>query len=78
MVSKVRTNLKEGDLIDFIADYYTYDGHYENSYMIGDQWTYYDGAEIASIKVDGDILALYSFCDIYNNYYWTPAIPAAQ
>ena len=31
--------LQDGDTIDFVADYYTYDGTYEDTYMIGDRYT---------------------------------------
>ena len=38
VVAKNVTELKEGDKIDFIADYFTYNAEYQDSYMIGDQY----------------------------------------
>lgn len=76
MSSKTWTHLREGDAIDFLADYYTYDGKYDGNYMIGDQWSYTDGAVIENIMVEGDVLAVYDFTDIYDNHYSTPRIPS--
>lgn len=76
MTSKTLAKLEEGAEISFLADYYDAEGSYENTYEIGDVWSYKDGAEIANITVEGgDVLALYQFKDIYNNTYWTPRIP---
>ncbi|MBQ9330853.1 MAG: hypothetical protein IJ221_07775, partial [Oscillibacter sp.] len=38
-VAKSETELNLGDTIDFICDYYSYDGEYENSYFLGEQMT---------------------------------------
>lgn len=70
----VTTSIKEGDQIDFIADYYDYGGNYVDSYVIG-SWTASTNPEIANIDVgDGTVLAMYSFTDIYNQTYWTAAM----
>ena len=75
MISRIDTHLKEGDSVDFVADYYTYDGEFEGQYMVGEQWSYRDGAEIENIAVEGDVLAAYAFTDIYGNEYMTPRVP---
>ena len=73
-VAKALEQLEEGDVIDFICDYYRYDGSYENSYLLGDQWIYHEGYEIANVDVQGRTSATYLFTDIYQNEYWTPVI----
>ena len=70
----VSSSIKEGDLIDFVADYYDYDGNYLDSYVIG-SWDATTNPEIGNIVVgDGTVLAMYSFTDIYNQTYWTAAM----
>lgn len=74
-VAKSMTELNEGDKIDFICDYYTYDGAYQDSYMLGDQLTYHDGLEISNTNVGGDTRITYLLTDIYDQEYWTPVVP---
>ena len=75
-IAKGLTALTEGDTLDFLCDYYSYDGEYLDSYLFGDPMTYYDGMVISNVYVDADRLdACYRFTDIYNQYYWTPVIP---
>ena len=63
--------LQVGDKIQFVADYYDYDGNYLDSYVIGN-WTVTKNPEIANMKPGmGTPLAMYSFTDIYNQTYWT-------
>ena len=71
-VAKSETELNEGDTIDFICDYYTYDGEYENSYFLGEQMTVSDNMEISNVDVGGGALRMtYRFTDIYQQHYWT-------
>lgn len=74
-VAKSMTELTEGDKIDFVCDYYTYDGAYEDSYMLGEQLTYREGLEISNTDVGGDTRITYLLTDIYNQEYWTPVVP---
>lgn len=75
-VSKSIDELEIGDKIDFICDYYTYDGTYENSYLIGDTLVYAGNEEISNVYIDASsAIATYLFTDIYNQTYWTPPIP---
>ena len=69
--------LQAGDKIDFICDYYTYAGEYEDSYFIGDQFVVEDpdNIKISYTYVGGDYLALYKFTDIYGGEYWTEIVP---
>ena len=74
-VAKSMTGLSEGDKLDFICDYYTYDGKYQDSYYIGEQMTYRDGLKISDTDVNGDTKITYLLTDIYDREYWTPAVP---
>ncbi len=69
--------LQAGDKIDFICDYYTYDGEYIDSYYLGEQLIVKDPADIklSYTYVDGDYLAMYKFTDIYGGEYWTEVVP---
>lgn len=74
-VAKSMTELENGDKLDFICDYYTYDGEYQDSYILGDTLTVSDNMRISNTDVgDGDIKIMYCFTDIYNQEYWTEAI----
>lgn len=68
------TELEEGTTIDFICDYYTYDGDYQDSYYLGEQMTYYSGMEISNVDVMGNTMITYLFTDMYKNEFWTEAI----
>ena len=73
-VAKGLIELQDGDRIDFLCDYYTYDGEYIDSYYLGEQYTVYGEPEIGSVTVDAGYKALFRLTDIYNNVYWTPTI----
>ncbi len=75
-VAKSAGELAEGDAIDFVCDYYGYDGSYQDSYLFGEQWIYHAGAEISDVTIDASrVNATYRFTDVYGQNYWTPAIP---
>lgn len=65
----------KGDVIQFICDYYTYDGDFENSYLYGDPITV-NGALKVSYENLGEVNTEVSIHlkDIYNNEYWTETI----
>ena len=66
----------EGDRIDFLCDYYSYEGEYLDSYMLGDPYVYGGQPEISNVYVDEDAaLATYRFVDIYQQEYWTEVLP---
>ena len=74
-VAKSMTELNVGDTIDFVCDYYTYDGDYQNSYFLGEQMIYKEDIEISNTDVGGDTQITYLLTDIYNQEYWTPVVP---
>ncbi len=68
--------LQEGDVIEFLFDYYTYDGEYEDSYIIGDPLIVSNEdilIEYTEIE-DGEFYVYYKITDIYNNVYYTEAV----
>ena len=74
-LAKSLTEIKDGDKIDLICDYYSYDGDFMDSYMIGDQITVDGDLEVSNVSLTGgDLLITYRLTDIYNQTYWTNSI----
>ena len=73
-VAKNITEIKNGDKIDFLANYYSYDGTLENDYKIGNQYTVSRQPEVYYVNIQDDNEITYKFTDIYNNSYWTPVL----
>ena len=64
-----------GDVIDFVCDYYSYDGTYLDSYMFGDQLVVEEELYISDVYIDAEAANLtYQFTDIYNREYWTTPV----
>ncbi len=65
--------LRDGDEIDFLCDYYGYDGSYLDSYKLGEAPMVVNG----ELKVydaylpSGGVLMTYRFTDLYQQNYWT-------
>jgi hypothetical protein len=79
MAAKVDVELAPGDVIDFLCDYYTYDGDYEDSYRFGRQVTVPEGGaaalEIYNVSTeDTKMLTMHRLTDIYGNELWTKAV----
>ena len=75
-VSRGLIDLVEGDTLDFLCDFYTYDGVFRDSYYLGEPMTVTDDMQISNtILGDGKTVALYRFTDIYNQNYWTSEVP---
>ena len=68
--------LRSGDVIDFLCDYYTYDGNYDDYYYFGD--SLYVGNDELTVSYEdvgsGDCMVCYMITDIYQNQYWTEYI----
>ena len=63
----------KGDEIQFVCDYYDYQGVYQNSYRLGSPITLGDEVEIGNTYVDAEKCRLtYCLTDIYQQQYWTP------
>ncbi len=67
---------EQGDTIEYVFDYYTYDWEYDGSYIIGDVYTYSGGDIAVSYDDVGDLDAVVYFVlyDVYNNIYETEAV----
>ncbi len=75
-VAKAADALSDGDVIDFVCDYYSYNGEYLDSYKLGEQLVYHGELKISDVKIDGDkCSAMYMLTDIYGNEFFTPVIP---
>lgn len=72
-VAKTMDKVSDGDVIDFVCDYYSYDGDYLDSYMLGEQLTVNGELVISDVYVtDADAAKFtYIFTDIYNQKYWS-------
>ena len=70
-------SVKEGDKIEFLADFYDYKGNFLDQYVLGEAWIV--GSEepyIANMDVgEGAALAMYKITDVYGKEYWTGVIP---
>ena len=74
-VAKNMIELEAGDTLDFVCDYYDYNGTYSDSYFLGEQMTVTENMEISNVSVgDGNLKISYCFTDIYNQTYWTESI----
>ncbi len=73
--AKSLTELVSGDTLDFVCDYYDYDGNYIDSFCIGEKMMVTSEMKISDTVVgNGAVKVLYRFTDIYNQEYWTEAI----
>ncbi len=72
--AKELTALSDGDKIDFLCDYYGYDGSFKDSYMLGEQYTVSGTPTISDVYLPAGTKysAVYRFTDIYGQHYWTP------
>ena len=67
--------LADGDIIEFICDYYNYDYNYDDWYVFNDPVTVYGYPSISYEDIGyGDCLVYYMLTDIYGNRYWTEQV----
>lgn len=75
-VAKSDSALQEGDTLEFLCDYYSYDGTYQDSYLLGDPLTVSgEGLTISDVPLEGEVRATYRFTDLYQQSWWTPSLP---
>ncbi len=71
-VAKSLIEIKNGDTIDFLCDYYTYDGDYEDSYYLGNALTVNGELKLSNLSFEkGEVRYTYRFTDLYQQHYWT-------
>jgi Clostripain family len=74
-IAKGLLDIAAGDKIDFLCDYYTYDGDYSDTYYLGEQYTATGEWKIENLSVGRNKYQMtYRLTDIYDNKYWTPSI----
>lgn len=67
--------LQEGDVIDFLCNYYDYDRSFRDAFCLGDPLTVSGELKLSNIRMDNsDFIAAYRVTDIYHNHYWTPSV----
>lgn len=66
----------KGDKVQFVCDFYDYNGNYRDSYKLGDPLILGDEVEIANTPVGTleNCRVTFCFTDLYQNRYWTPAL----
>lgn len=73
-IPKSMTSLKDGDVIDFVCDYYNYDQEYDNTYLL-DQMVVDGEPEITDTYIGDDpCFVTYLFTDIYGREYWSDPV----
>ena len=74
-VAKGLLDIVAGDEIDYLCDYYTYEGEYNDTYYLGEKYIATGDWVIENLSV-GDLAyqMTYRLTDIYNNKYWTPSV----
>ncbi len=75
-IMKGLVEIKAGDTIDFLCDYYNYDGTYSDTYYLGEQMTATGDWVIGNAPLgDGvDWQMCYRITDLYGGQYWTPVV----
>lgn len=75
-IAKNLTGVRAGDKVEFLCDYYSYDGEYLDSYKLGEQITLTDDVEIGYRDYGNNKdRIMYRLTDIYQQHYWTPVLP---
>ena len=72
--AKMMIQIGKGDKIQFVCDYYDYDGNYRDSYKLGNAFTLGDTYQIGDAHFKKNYRVTYCFTDIYQKRYWTPAL----
>ena len=76
-IAKNLTELCVGDRLEFLCDYYSYSGEYEDSYYLGEAMTVEEEMKIHNVEIqegkESVMRVMYRFTDIYNQSYWTPS-----
>ena len=75
VVAKNIIELNVGDELEFICQYYDYDGNFDASYILGDKFIVGENIYLGDIDIsDNKVIACYELRDIYQQSYWTTPI----
>ena len=74
--AKTMISIGAGDRLQFICDFFDYEGNYRDSYQLGREITLGSEVEIANTEVGtlDNCRVTYCFTDLYQQRYWTPAL----
>ena len=76
--AKSQAGVQSGDTLEFLGDYYSYGGDYQDSYLLGEPLVVTEeGLRVSDVPLEGVTRAAYRFTDLYGQYHWTPALPSA-
>ena len=75
-VGKGYKSFRQGDVVEYLCDYYLYDGIYDGSYYFGEPLVIGDVLPGVTYEDVGDdpVLECYMIVDIYQNYAWTETV----
>lgn len=74
-VAKNQSGLQPGDVLEFLCDYYSYNGDYQDSYLLGEPLTVTGEAlTISNVPLNGPTRAAYRITDLYNRPHWTQTV----
>ena len=75
VVAKNIIELNIGDELEFICQYYDYDGNFDASYILNDKFIVGENIYLGDIDIsDNKVIACYELRDIYQQSYWTTPI----
>ncbi|MDE7261468.1 MAG: peptidase C11 [Oscillospiraceae bacterium] len=75
--AKSQTELLPGDTLEFLCDYYSYSGEYQDSYLMGETLTVTEEAlTVSDVLLEGSTRATYCFTDLYGQRHWSPVLMA--
>lgn len=75
-IMKGLVEIQAGDTIDFLCDYYNYDGTYSDTYYLGEQMTATEDWTIGNAPLGDGVnwQMCYRITDLYGGQYWTPTV----
>lgn len=73
-MAKLDEGLKSGDVVEFVCDYYDYNGNYSNSFYLGNPLVIGDEIIISNVEVGAGAIVAYKFTDIYHQEYWSEVL----
>ncbi len=68
--------LEDGMTLQFVCDFYSYDGEYQDSYPLADPVTVSGALTVSDTRfpAGSKLLIFYRFTDLYDQHYWTQPI----
>ena len=62
--------LERGDKLEFVCDFYAYDGSYQSSCTLGSALTVRGEPTLENLRLNNSVIPSYRITDIYGNSYW--------